>query len=65
MARFEEDVTDKKGQLSYSWDVPENSEKGTYKARFSGAIEGYRNSSASINFEVSKESVGAPFMYIL
>jgi hypothetical protein len=43
LARFEEDVRDKKGQLSYSSDVPENSEKGTYEARFSGAIEGYRN----------------------
>ena len=65
VARFEEDVTDKNGQLSYSWEVPENSEKGTYKARFSGAIEGYRNSSASINFEVSKDSGGAPFMLSL
>ena len=50
VARFEEDVTDKKGQLSYSWEVPENSEKGTYKARFLGAIEGYRNSSVVNKF---------------
>ena len=33
LARFEGDVTDKKGQLSYSWDVPKNSEKGTYEAK--------------------------------
>src|SRR6476619_1363580 len=45
VARFEEDVTDKKGQLSYSWEVPENFEKGTYEARFSGAIEGYKSCS--------------------
>ena len=76
VARFEEDVTDKKGQLSYSWEVPENFEKGTYEARFSGAIEGYRSCSASINFEVSnslasknievsKNKGGAPFMLSL
>ena len=61
VARFEEDVTDKKGLLSYSWEVPENSEKGTYEARFLGAIEGYRNSSASIDFEVSRNSSSIDF----
>lgn len=62
IARFEEDITDKNGELSYSWNIPANSEEGTYTARFSGAIEGYRVSSASVNFEISKDKGGAPFI---
>jgi hypothetical protein len=69
-------LPDKKGQLSYSWEVPENFEKGIYAARFSGAVEGDRSSSASINFEVSTNSSaknfevskgrgGSPFMLSL
>jgi hypothetical protein len=34
---------------------------GTYEARFSGAIEGYRSCSAPINFEVSNSSPSKNF----
>jgi len=48
--------------LSYSWEIPEYSEEGIFTAKFSGALEGYRNCYVSVNFEVSKGKGGAPLI---
>ena len=52
LARFEDDVTDKEGCLSYSWEISQNIQKGIYTAKFSGEAVGFENGSKSISFEV-------------
>ncbi|MGB8158687.1 MAG: hypothetical protein WCE93_00905, partial [Nitrososphaeraceae archaeon] len=52
LARFEDDVTDKEGCLSYSWRISQNIQKGIYTAKFSGEAAGFENGSKSISFEV-------------
>ena len=52
LARFEDDVTDKEGCLSYSWEISQNIRKGIYTAKFSGEAAGFKNGSTSISFEV-------------
>ena len=52
LARFEDDVTDKEGCLSYSWEISQNIRKGIYTAKFSGEAAGFENGSTSISFEV-------------
>ena len=52
LARFEDDVTDKEGFLSYSWEISQNIRKGIYTAKFSGEAAGFKNGSTSISFEV-------------
>jgi hypothetical protein len=52
LARFEDDVTDKEGCLSYSWEISQNIQKGIYTAKFLGEAAGFENGSKSISFEV-------------
>lgn len=52
LARFEDDVTDKEGFLSYSWEISPNIRKGIYTAKFSGEAAGFKSGSTSISFEV-------------
>src|SRR6476659_11246007 len=52
LARFEDDVTDKEGFLSYSWEISPNIRKGIYTAKFSGEAAGFNSGSTSISFEV-------------
>jgi hypothetical protein len=52
LARFEDDVTDKEGCLSYSWEISQKIRKGIYTAKFSGEAAGFKNGSTSISFEV-------------
>lgn len=52
LARFENDVTDKEGCLSYSWEISKNTRKGFYTAKFSGEFAGFKNDSTSVSFEV-------------
>ena len=52
LARFEDDVTDKEGCLSYSWEISKNTQKGFYTGIFSGEFAGFKNDSTSVSFEV-------------
>lgn len=52
LARFEDDVTDKEGFLSYTWEISQNIPKGIYTAKFSGEAAEFKNDSTSISFEV-------------
>ena len=52
LARFEDDVTDKEGFLSYSWEISQNIQRGIYTAKFSGEAAGFKNGSTSISFEL-------------
>lgn len=52
LASFEDDVTDKEGHISYSWDISQNFQKGIYTAKFSCEAEGFKNGYTSISFEV-------------
>ena len=52
LARFENDVTDNEGCLSYSWEISKNTQKGFYTGIFSGEFAGFKNDSTSVSFEV-------------